>query len=161
MREPRNQEHRGLEIARAQAARAASGSSRGGRERTRPRLCDHRLEDFSAKVTTGLDNLDRLEMQDIIRFVVRRIEIDDSRIEVIFRVPSTDGPPGPRAPSRTLGPWQHCTGGGRANHRLAQPQSPRKRLRGYYCEHRNMSRDLQRQAALAQIRQSMINPPKL
>jgi site-specific DNA recombinase len=84
-----------------------------------------RLEDFSAKVTTGLDNLDRLGMQDIIRTVVRRIEIDDSRIEVIFRVPSPDGPPGPRAPSRTPGPWQHCTGVGRAVLRLDWAQSAR------------------------------------
>jgi hypothetical protein len=49
-----------------------------------------RLEDFSAKVITGLDNLDRFGMQDIIRSVVRRIQIDDSCIEVIFRVPSPD-----------------------------------------------------------------------
>ena len=54
-----------------------------------------RLEDFSAKVTTGLDNLDRTDMRDIIRTVVRRIEIDASRIEIIFRVPSPDGPLGP------------------------------------------------------------------
>src|SRR5271154_4400668 len=66
-----------------------------------------RLEDFSAKVTTGLDNLDRLGMQDIIRTVVRRIEIDDSRIEVIFRVPSPDGPSGPSSPTKTIGSWQH------------------------------------------------------
>ena len=36
-------------------------------------------------MTTGLDNLDRTDMQDIIRTIVRRIEIDASRIEVIFR----------------------------------------------------------------------------
>jgi site-specific DNA recombinase len=83
-----------------------------------------RMEDFSAKVTAGLDNLDRLGTQDIIRTVVRRIEIDDSRIEVIFRVPSPDGPPGPTAPSTTPGPWQHCTGVGRANLCLDQSQSP-------------------------------------
>jgi site-specific DNA recombinase len=69
-----------------------------------------RLEDFSAKVTTGLDTLDRLGMQDIIRTVVRRIEIDDSRIEVIFRVPSLDGLSGPESPTKTIGSWQHCTG---------------------------------------------------
>ena len=92
-----------------------------------------RLEDFSAKVTTGLDNLDQLGMQDIIRAVVRRIEIDDSRIEVIFRVPSPDGPPGPRTPSRTPGPWQHCTGVGRAVLRLDRAQSaPGKGLRGHH-----------------------------
>ena len=80
-----------------------------------------RLEDFSAKVAKGLDNLDRIGMQDIIRTVVRRIEIDDSRIEVIFRVPPPDGPPGPRSPTKTTDSWQHCTGVGRAHHRLAQP----------------------------------------
>jgi site-specific DNA recombinase len=82
-----------------------------------------RLEDFSAKVTTGLDNLDRLGMQDIIRTVVRRIEIDDSRIEVIFRVPSPD-PSGPASPTKTIGSWQHCTGVGRTHDRLAQPLPP-------------------------------------
>ena len=77
-----------------------------------------RLEDFSAKVTTGLDNLDRLGMQDIIRTVVRRIEIDDSRIEVIFRVPSPDGLSGAGSPTKTIGSWQHCTG-------VDQPVSPK------------------------------------
>jgi site-specific DNA recombinase len=83
-----------------------------------------RLEDFSAKVTTGLDNLDRLGMQDIIRTVVRRIEIDGSRIEVIFRVPSPDGPLGPGSPTKTIGSWQHCTGVGREDIRLDQSQPP-------------------------------------
>jgi site-specific DNA recombinase len=82
-----------------------------------------RLEDFSAKVTTGLDNLDRLGMQDIIRTVVRRIEIDDSRIEVIFRVPSPD-PSGPASPTKTIGSWQHCTRVGGTNLLLVRPQSP-------------------------------------
>ena len=52
-------------------------------------------------------------MRDIIRTVVRRIEIADSRIEVIFRVPSPDGPPGPQSPIKTAS-WQHCTDVGRA-----------------------------------------------
>jgi site-specific DNA recombinase len=51
-----------------------------------------RLEDFSAKVAKGLDNLDRIAMQHVIRTVAHRIEIDDTRIEVIFRVPPPDGP---------------------------------------------------------------------
>ena len=96
-----------------------------------------RLEDFSAKVTTGLDNLDRLGMQDIIRTVVRRIEIDDSRIEVIFRVPSPDGPSGPKSPTKTIGSWQHCTGVGRTNLRLARPMpAARKGLRSQHPERR-------------------------
>ena len=80
-----------------------------------------RLEDFAAKVTTGLDNLDRFGMRDIIRTVVRRIEIADSRIEVTFRVPSPDGPPGPQSQTKTAS-WQHCTDVGRTNVRLDQPQ---------------------------------------
>jgi site-specific DNA recombinase len=78
-----------------------------------------RLEDFSAKVTKGLDDLDRAAMQAIVRTLVRRIEIGDSHIEVIFRVPSLDGPPG-ASPANTDGSWQHCTGVRRTHHRLAQ-----------------------------------------
>ena len=80
-----------------------------------------RLEDFSAKVITGLDHLDRLGMRDIIRTVVRRIEINDSRIEVVFRVPSPGDPPEPGSSTKMTGSWQHCTSVGRAYPRLAQP----------------------------------------
>jgi site-specific DNA recombinase len=83
-----------------------------------------RLEDFSAKVNTSLNNLDRDGMQDIIRIVVRRIEIDESRIEVIFRVPSADGPAGPRTSIKSTGSWQHCTGVGRTYDRLVEPLPP-------------------------------------
>jgi hypothetical protein len=86
-----------------------------------------RLEDFSAKVTKRLDDLDRSGMQDIIRALVRRIEIDDSHIEVIFRVPPPDGPSGPSSTDAS-GSWQHCTGVGRALHRVAQ--SPPKARQG-------------------------------
>jgi site-specific DNA recombinase len=70
-------------------------------------------------VTVGLDNLDRFGMRDIIRTVVRRIEIADSRIQIIFRVPSPDGPPGPQSLTKTAS-WQHCTGVGGAHACLAQ-----------------------------------------
>jgi len=102
---------------RHQAAREAAETERD------LALVISRLEDFSAKVTTSLDNFDRFGMQDIIRAVVRRIEIDESRIEVIFRVPSPDGPAGSRSPSKSTGSWQHCTGVGRTHHRLAQSLS--------------------------------------
>jgi len=106
---------------RHQAALEAIESERG------LALVLSRLEDFSAKVTTRLDNLDQFEMQDVIRTVVRRIEIDDSRIEVIFRVPSPDGPPGSPSPTKTVS-WQHCTNGRGADVCLDQSQpsaSPR------------------------------------
>jgi len=103
---------------RHQAAREAAETERD------LALVISRLEDFSAKVTTSLDNLDRFGMQDIIRTVVRRIEIDESRIEFIFRVPSPDGPAGPRSSTKSTGSWQHCTGVGRTHHCLAQPLPP-------------------------------------
>lgn len=52
------------------------------------------LEGFSAKVIQCLNALDETGVRDINRALVRRIEIDDARIEVVFRVPSLDGSPG-------------------------------------------------------------------
>ena len=69
-----------------------------------------RLEDFSAKVSQGLDRLDWLGMREIIRTVVRRIEIDHDGVEVVFRVPPPDGPPRAGSKTPTIGSRQHCTG---------------------------------------------------
>jgi site-specific DNA recombinase len=74
-----------------------------------------RLEDFSAKVSQGLDHLDWHGMRQIIHTVVRRIEIDRDSVEVVFRVPPTggpsgDGPSGGRQPS-IRATAQHCTDG--------------------------------------------------
>src|SRR6202171_4979597 len=80
-----------------------------------------RLEDFSAKVTNGLDGLDRSGMRDVIRILVRRIEIADGHIEVVFRVPSPEG--SRSSPTVESGSWQHCTGVGRTNFRMARPLS--------------------------------------
>jgi site-specific DNA recombinase len=82
-----------------------------------------RLEDFSSKVATRLDGLDRACMQEIIRILVRRIEIDDARIEVVFRVPPPDGPSRP-SPTDETATWQHCTGVGRTVHRMVEPLPP-------------------------------------
>jgi len=68
-----------------------------------------RLEDFSAKVTAGLAGLDRSGMQQIIRTVVRRVEIDDTHIDIIFRVPPLDRPTGPKSTGEMSISRQHCT----------------------------------------------------
>jgi site-specific DNA recombinase len=83
-----------------------------------------RLEDFSAKVTAGLAGLDRAGMRQIIRAVVRRVEIDDANIEIIFRVPPLDGPARPQSPRKSTSTTQHCTDVRRAHICLAQPLSP-------------------------------------
>ena len=75
------------------ADRTSSGANGGDRE----------WRTFSAKVAQWLGTLDETDVREIIRALVRWIEIDDARIEVIFRVPSFDGSPGPTAPTkRTL-----------------------------------------------------------
>jgi site-specific DNA recombinase len=92
---------------------AAVEAANAGRELS---LVISRLEDFSAKVSQGLDHLDWHGMRQIIHTVVRRIEVDRDSVEVVFRVPPTGGPSGggfsgggPQAPSRIN--WQHCTDG--------------------------------------------------
>jgi site-specific DNA recombinase len=92
---------------------AAAETAEAERELT---LVIGQLEDFAARVRAGLDTLDWLGTRDLIRTLVRRIEIDGNHIEVVFRVPppgsSAPPPPGPaggNAPN-----WQDCTGGRRA-----------------------------------------------
>src|SRR5262249_14601123 len=65
-----------------------------------------RLEDFAVKVSERLDRLDWSGRREIIRIVVRRIEIDRDSVEVVFRVPPETTPPKPSG-----GSWQHCTDG--------------------------------------------------
>ena len=85
-------------------------------------LVTSQLEDFATKVRAGLDTLDWLGTRDIIRTLVRRIEIDGDDIEVVFRAPPPSGSasPLPGAAGGNAPNWQDCTGGRRANHRLAQ-----------------------------------------
>src|SRR5690349_19865884 len=61
-----------------------------------------RLEEFAAKVHQGLDVVDWHGKRDIIRALVRRIEIDGSHVDIVFRVPPS-APEGPD-PRRTPQP---------------------------------------------------------
>ena len=45
------------------------------------------LEDFAQKVCQGLDSLDWLGRREVVRVLVRRIEIDREGIEIVFRIP--------------------------------------------------------------------------
>jgi site-specific DNA recombinase len=85
--------------------RAAAEAADAERELT---LVVGRLEDFAATVRHGLDELDWHGRRDIIRSLVRRIEIDRSRVEVVFRVPPRSGDRGPNSVDY-LGSPQHCT----------------------------------------------------
>src|SRR4051794_29634656 len=87
-----------------------------------------RLEDFSIRVRENLDLLDWSARRDVIRLIVRRIEIDEGQVEIVFRIPPP--PSGSTGGDRTLKTAHHCTEDHRTNARVDQPlPSARPRLR--------------------------------
>ncbi len=71
------------------------------------RLILGRLETFAAKVKDGLQNADFQTRRDIIRTLVKRIEVDEQHIRIVFRVSPMPAPPtSEEAPHN----WQHCGG---------------------------------------------------
>src|SRR3954464_7354493 len=66
-----------------------------------------RLADFSTQVRQNLDLLDWTTRRDVIRLMVRRIEIDDEQIEIVFRIPPLSGGQGRDHTSQST---QHCPG---------------------------------------------------
>ena len=50
------------------------------------RLIVGRLEDFKSRVADGLDSLDRSARRDIIRTLVRRIELDQEKVNIVFMI---------------------------------------------------------------------------
>jgi site-specific DNA recombinase len=70
-----------------------------------------RVEDFAAKVRRRLDGLDWQGTREIIRSLVRRVEIDGDAVEVVFRVPPSPPGNGPRGQASEPGrptDRQHC-----------------------------------------------------
>jgi site-specific DNA recombinase len=59
------------------------------------RLIISQLEDFVAKVRGGLATADWLTRRELIRALVRRVEIDKQQVSVVFRVPPTSTNAGP------------------------------------------------------------------
>jgi site-specific DNA recombinase len=66
-----------------------------------------KLETFAGMIGERLEAADWATKRDVIRTLVRRIEIDDDRVRVVFRV---DPPPSDGGASRRL--LQHCPGRG-------------------------------------------------
>ena len=71
------------------------------------RLMIGRLEDFAARVSTGLEAADWSTRREIIRTLVSRVEIDHQQVHVVFRVP-----PNPFVSSPSHDVLQHCGRGG-------------------------------------------------
>lgn len=76
------------------------------------RLILGRLDEFASRVKQGLDQADWSTRRDIIRALVKRVEIDQEHVRVIFRV--NPPPVAPQLPSeKNAQSLQHC--GGRAH----------------------------------------------
>ncbi|GHO88606.1 recombinase family protein [Dictyobacter formicarum] len=64
-----------------------------------------RLETFSTKVNQGLHNADWLTRREMIRTLVKRVEIDQEKVNVVFRIsPNTPSNPSDSRPQNL----QHC-----------------------------------------------------
>lgn len=70
------------------------------------RLAIERLEAFAVQVEDGLANADWLKRRELIRALVKRVEVGKDELKVVFRVP----PPFELGPDR--GSLQHCLGRG-------------------------------------------------
>ncbi len=73
-----------------------------GKHHAELQLIIGRLEAFGAKVSTGLEQLDWFGRRDLIRTLVKRVEIDHDHISVVFRVENNSGP------ADTAPFLQHC-----------------------------------------------------
>jgi site-specific DNA recombinase len=63
------------------------------------------LENFAAKVKDGLQQADFATRRTIIRALVKRVEVDEQQLRIVFRV----GPiPGPPTTGTSTNYWQHC-----------------------------------------------------
>jgi site-specific DNA recombinase len=81
-----------------------------------------RLEDFSMTVRENLDLLDWSARRDVIRLMVRRIEIDEGQVEIVFRIPPPSS--GGTGGDRKFKSKHHCTGERRTHLRVARAQPP-------------------------------------
>jgi site-specific DNA recombinase len=77
------------------------------------RLILGRLESFAAKVQAGLHQADFQTRREIIRALVKRVEVDQQQIRIVFRVSPTALPPSSGEAPHTL---QHCGGRAVASH---------------------------------------------
>src|ERR1700709_2237553 len=134
--EPRIADLRGRVAQLEEQRKEIRAASEAERELT---LIVGQLEHFSARVRENLDLLDWTAKRDVLRLMVRRIEIDDGHIEIVFRVPPAP-PSGPdQADARRR---QRCTAGrrpavplggpvrGRAHYWGRPLRRPRRRLAG-------------------------------
>jgi len=69
---------------------------------TEIRLIIGRLEDFAAKLDAGLEDSDWLSKREMIRALVKRVEVTPDRVNVVFRVDPYPGEASPEKKSLQL-----------------------------------------------------------
>ena len=69
---------------------------------TEIRLIVGRLEDFAARIAAGLEDSDWLSKREMIRALVKRVEVTPDRVNVVFRVDSYPGEANPEKKSLQL-----------------------------------------------------------
>jgi hypothetical protein len=89
---------------------------------TEIRLIVGRLEDFAAKIDAGLEDSDWLSKREMIRALVKRVEVTPDRVNVVFRVDAYPGEASPEKKSLQLrrGSDGSVHGGGHCGHHLLQ-----------------------------------------
>ena len=65
-------------------------------------LISGRLEDFAAQVKDGLEDADWTSRRELIRALVKRVEVDHEQVHVVFRVDHRPGDPSPEKKSLPL-----------------------------------------------------------
>jgi site-specific DNA recombinase len=94
-----------------------------------------RLDEFAARVKTGLHEADWLSRREIIRALVKRVEIDQEQVRVVFRV--NPPPQAPVSPSeKDAQSLQHCR-------RRAQPNTGKCLFERVGPGHYNQDGDVQ------------------
>ncbi len=69
---------------------------------TELRLIMGRLEDFAPQIDTGLEEADWLRKREMIRALVKRVEVTQDQVNVVFRVDSYQGESDPEKKSLQL-----------------------------------------------------------
>lgn len=82
------------------------------------RLVIERLQAFADQVQAGLETADSVTRREILRALIRRVEVDENQIRIVYRV---NPPPFARAPKG--GTWQDCVrhGGSPGGHLPGRP----------------------------------------
>jgi site-specific DNA recombinase len=75
-------------------------------EQEQLRLVVGKLREFSTRVREGLQGADWLTCREIVRALVKRVEVDDQKVKIVYRIDQV-----PLADGSKSGFWQHCPRG--------------------------------------------------